>query len=494
MASKQVTAKKKLVVATSAKEPGKAGKPAKPAAPAAKAAKAPAKAQSEIKLKGAKAAPAPALPPAAVKVKAEPLAAKGKPGRKPKTATAEGEAALLAAVTEAVGNARRIVDLFAGSGTFALPLSEQAEVHAVEGDPAMVAALDKASRNTEGLKPIRSEARDLFRRPLEPDELKGIDAVVNAVGVLRNTAARPIDAVHHHTPVALFEACRQAGVRHVVQISALGVQTGTTRYARTKRAADEHLLGLAAATNDSTSPLRGVVLRPSVVFGHGGARANLFLRLARLPGGDFSFDLVFEPTQPVLLQGDQGLSRKGPEPQQASYYYSVPQLQVRGSVTLKDQKYPLATGSTAWLDHEWSQEVLHPNAVGWDWIGINMLDGGALTAFRLRTAQETALWDGGSYRSGQGVRQVFAQGELAFTPQRRWTSTASRASYPVEWLVRTPAGSFTVKALLDDQELDSRSSTGAIYWEGLCEVWNTSAELVGRGYLEMTGYASPLKI
>ena len=184
----------------------------------------------------------------------------------------------------------------------------------------------------------------------------------------------------------------------------------------------------------------------------------------------------YRPCQPVLLQGVDGLSRKGPQVQQASYYYSVPQLQVRGSVTLKDQKYPLATGSTAWLDHEWSQEVLHPNAVGWDWIGINMLDGGALTAFRLRTAQDTALWDGGSYRSGQGVRQVFAQGELAFTPQRRWTSPASRASYPVEWLVRTPAGSFTVKALLDDQELDSRSSTGAIYWEGLCEVWNTNAE------------------
>ena len=215
---------------------------------------------------------------------------------------------------------------------------------------------------------------------------------------------------------------------------------------------------------------------------------------ARVLATDFVLDLELQASQPVLLQGVDGLSRKGPQAQQASYYYSVPQLQVRGSVTLKDQKYPLATGSTAWLDHEWSQEVLHPNAVGWDWIGINMLDGGALTAFRLRTAQDTALWDGGSYRSGQGVRQVFAQGELAFTPQRRWTSPASRASYPVEWLVRTPAGSFTVKALLDDQELDSRSSTGAIYWEGLCEVFNTSAELVGRGYLEMTGYASPLKI
>lgn len=94
-------------------------------------------------------------------------------------ATAEGEAALLAAVTDAIGpNARRIADLFAGCGTFALPLAEQAEVHAVEGDAAMTAALEKAWRNTEGLKKIVTETRDLFRRPLEPDEFKGIDAVV----------------------------------------------------------------------------------------------------------------------------------------------------------------------------------------------------------------------------------------------------------------------------------------------------------------------------
>lgn len=93
-------------------------------------------------------------------------------------ATAEGEAALLAAVTEAVGNARRIVDLFAGSGTFALPLSEQAEVHAVEGDAAMMAALEKGWRQAPGLKKVTTETRDLFRRPLEPDEFKGIEAVV----------------------------------------------------------------------------------------------------------------------------------------------------------------------------------------------------------------------------------------------------------------------------------------------------------------------------
>lgn len=93
-------------------------------------------------------------------------------------ATEQGEAALLAAVTDAIGPARRIADLFAGCGTFALPLAEQAEVHAVEGDATMTAALEKAWRNTAGLKKIVTETRDLFRRPLEPDEFKGIDAVV----------------------------------------------------------------------------------------------------------------------------------------------------------------------------------------------------------------------------------------------------------------------------------------------------------------------------
>ena len=93
-------------------------------------------------------------------------------------ATAEGEAALLAAVTNAIGPARRIVDLFAGAGTFALPLAERAEVHAVEGDAAMVTAMEKGWRQADGLRRLTAEARDLFRRPLEPDEFKGFDAVV----------------------------------------------------------------------------------------------------------------------------------------------------------------------------------------------------------------------------------------------------------------------------------------------------------------------------
>lgn len=93
-------------------------------------------------------------------------------------ATAEGESALLKAVALAIGPARRIADLFAGCGTFSLPLAERCEVYAVEGDAKMTAALDKGARAAEGLKRVSVETRDLFRRPLEPDELKGFDAVV----------------------------------------------------------------------------------------------------------------------------------------------------------------------------------------------------------------------------------------------------------------------------------------------------------------------------
>jgi len=213
---------------------------------------------------------------------------------------------------------------------------------------------------------------------------------------------------------------------------------------------------------------------------------------AKLPATDFSLDLQFTETQPLLLQGKQGLSRKGPEAKQASYYYSLPQLATRGALSIKGQKFDV-TGK-AWLDHEWSEEILHPDATGWDWIGMNLDDGSALTAFQLRDKDGKALWDGGSFRPAKGDAYSFNRGEVIFKPQRRWKSPLSQASYPVEWTVRTPTDTYTVRAVIDNQELDSRQSTGAIYWEGLSELINNAGKIVGRGYLEMTGYAAPLRL
>ncbi len=204
----------------------------------------------------------------------------------------------------------------------------------------------------------------------------------------------------------------------------------------------------------------------------------------------FALDLSMATTQPVLLQGEAGTSRKGP--QQTSRYYSEPQLAVSGTLTRQGAALPVH--GTAWLDHEWSDSVLPPGAVGWDWIGMNLNDGSALTAFRLRAADGRTVYAGGSLRSASGAFRNFAADEVSFTPGRVWTSPTSQARYPVEWTLQTPAGRHRIVALLDAQELDSRQSTGTIYWEGLSELRDDSGQRVGRGYLEMTGYAGRLSL
>jgi predicted secreted hydrolase len=206
----------------------------------------------------------------------------------------------------------------------------------------------------------------------------------------------------------------------------------------------------------------------------------------------FAFELALAATQPPLLQGEGGHSRKGPEPVQASHYYSAPQLQVSGNLALDGIVH--AVHGTAWLDHEWSDAYLAADAVGWDWIGMNLFDGSALTAFRIRRRDGSALWAGGSFRSGGASARNFGPEDVRFTPGRTWRSAASQALYPVEWTIDSPPGRFRVRALLDAQELDSRGSTGAIYWEGLSELLDEHGRVVGRGYLELTGYAAPLRM
>ncbi|MBL8332583.1 MAG: carotenoid 1,2-hydratase [Rubrivivax sp.] len=212
----------------------------------------------------------------------------------------------------------------------------------------------------------------------------------------------------------------------------------------------------------------------------------------RVGGEGWSLDLALAPTQPLLLQGDAGFSRKGPEERQASHYYSLPQLQVGGQARWPGQA--LDASGRAWLDHEWSDEILATDAVGWDWAGINLFDGSALTAFRLRRADGTALWAGGSHRGAAGAARLFALDGVQWQPLRRWRSPATAADYPVEWELATPAGRWRLRALLDAQELDGRAGTGTVYWEGVSELLDESGHRVGLGYLEMTGYAGRLRL
>jgi predicted secreted hydrolase len=203
--------------------------------------------------------------------------------------------------------------------------------------------------------------------------------------------------------------------------------------------------------------------------------------------------LTLNPTQDLVLQGDRGFSRKGPQESHASHYYSQPQLTLDARWRQPDGRSRPLSGQ-GWLDHEWSDDLMPGDAVGWDWLGINLFDGSALTVFRLRRADGSSLWGGGSWRSPDGRTRIFEPDEVAFVPGRRWTSPTSGAAYPVEWALQTAAGRFKLRALLDAQELDARASTGLLYWEGLSELLDPGGRRLGLGYLEMTGYAGRMAL
>jgi predicted secreted hydrolase len=188
---------------------------------------------------------------------------------------------------------------------------------------------------------------------------------------------------------------------------------------------------------------------------------------AKIAARDFELDFTLF-AHAIVLQGENGFSRKGHRPEEASYYYSRPQLHVLGKLNGRDVE------GMAWLDHEWSSAYLAPEATGWDWCGINLADGNSLTAFRMRDKS------GGVHYASPGA---------SFKPLRVWKSPRTGVEYPVEMAVND----LVLKPLMDDQELDSRASTGTIYWEGAVRAFRKNSE-VGRGYLELTGYWKPMKL
>ncbi len=222
-------------------------------------------------------------------------------------------------------------------------------------------------------------------------------------------------------------------------------------------------------------------------------------RLRRAPDGhwatrveakDFALALDFRPTQPPLPQGLGGYSRKGPRPEQASYYYSVPHLRVSGRVRRGDRI--VAVTGEAWLDREWSSDYLAPAAQGWDWTGLNFDDGSALMAFRIRRKGGGTLWAGGALRGSDGTTTALGPRDVTFRPLATWRSGATGAVYPVSQEVSIRVGGRVMRWRLTPmfaaQELDARRGGLPVYWEGAVRTRG------GRGYLELTGYDRALRM
>jgi predicted secreted hydrolase len=206
-----------------------------------------------------------------------------------------------------------------------------------------------------------------------------------------------------------------------------------------------------------------------------------------------TFELRLVPAQPVLAQGERGFSQKGPLPRNASYYYSQPQLKASGTVA-RAGTAPVKVSGDAWLDHEWSSQALQSDAAGWDWIGANLDDGSALMAFQIRSKQAgSKLWAHAALRDPAGKVTQYGPGQVSFAPQARWKSPRTDAVYPVATDITLGSTTWQIKPLQPDQELDSRRSTGAVYWEGAVTVGRDGVP-AGHGYLEMTGYVAPMKL
>ena len=210
-----------------------------------------------------------------------------------------------------------------------------------------------------------------------------------------------------------------------------------------------------------------------------------------MQASDFGLQLSLTPTQMVMLQDQNGFSRKGPKPEQASYYYSEPHLNVTGTVFRNNK--PIAVSGRAWLDHEWSTAYLDSDAEGWDWVGANLDDGSALMAFQIRHKNDGKVWAYAALRDASGDIRFFKPEQVEFTPVRTWRSPHTEAVYPVVMHIRTGEIEWQLTPLLDDQELDSRQSTGAVYWEGAVTL-SKDNKPAGRGYLELTGYVKPLSL
>lgn len=198
--------------------------------------------------------------------------------------------------------------------------------------------------------------------------------------------------------------------------------------------------------------------------------------------------LRLTPEKPLIIQGENGISVKGGAPGQASHYISFPRLAADGE--LNGER---VTG-TAWMDHEWFSHQLAPNQRGWDWFSVQLDNGSELMLFELRRMDGTIdPHSSGTYIAPDGRARHLAHSDFELQPTGWWTSPKTGARYPTRWSISVPGLSIRLKcsAALDLQELAGEGEASPPYWEGAVVYSGTET---GVGYLEMTGYARPMRL
>ena len=208
----------------------------------------------------------------------------------------------------------------------------------------------------------------------------------------------------------------------------------------------------------------------------------------RASDGDVALDLELSAAKPIVAQGDRGLSRKGPEPGNASFYYSFTRMPARGVVRLGPET--LEVSGEAWMDREWSTSALGHGVEGWDWFALQLDDGRELMFYLLRR-RDGAIdpFSAGTLVAADGTTRALEPGDVRVETLARWTSPRSGVRYPARWRLSVPSAELRleVEPRLADQEL----SVGTRYWEGAVVVAGSAGDraVAGQGYVELVGYA-----
>jgi predicted secreted hydrolase len=205
-----------------------------------------------------------------------------------------------------------------------------------------------------------------------------------------------------------------------------------------------------------------------------------------------ALDLVLVDRKGPALQGDRGYSPKGPQPGNASYYYSLTRLETSGTVQIGETGYEVS--GLSWMDHEWSTRALTADQVGWDWFSIQMDDGSELMVFQLRKEDGSIdPFSSGTFVAPDGGTRNLGRDEFEIRVEDTWQSSHTGATYPARWTVTVPTVALTleIEPHLADQEL----TVSYAYWEGAVRVEGKRFDQAvrGNGYVEMTGYAGSMQ-